>query len=263
MEFSPDSKIVKHIAFYYNESRLQYLNQLIDVAQTYTYDTDIFIHTHQPFDKSSLHSYSRGLLEIVVHTFAPGEHPFTLPWKCRDLLKTQKHDYDIFMYVEDDILVPQTAIDYWIQYKSDVMFEECNLGFIRIEIDERTKKEYLSDLEGMKYPYRTMNIEDMTYLINETNTYCAFWIYDKTEFGRWTDSVYYDINNITGYDTRERSAIGLHGIRPPNGWYKYTVFPLVSPKQIVASCKIYHLPNNYVSNPRTLYATILFDDCIE
>jgi hypothetical protein len=263
MQFSPSSKIVKHIAFYYNESRLIYLNQLIDVAQTYTYDTDIFIHTHQPFDKSSLHPYSRGLLEIVVHTFAPGEHHYLLPWKCRDLLKSQRDDYDIFMYVEDDILVPQLAIDYWIQYKSDVMFEECNLGFIRIETDEKTNIEYITDLEGMKYPNRNMLIENITYLINETNTYCAFWIYDKHEFRRWTDSIYYDINNITGYDMRERSAIGLHGVRPQNGWYKYTVIPLVSPKQIHPSCKIYHLPNNYVSNPRTLYATIRFTDCIE
>jgi hypothetical protein len=262
MELTSQSRIVKHIAFYYNESRLNYLNRLIENAQNYTYDTDIFIHTHQDFPKTSLYPYSRGLLEIVVHTFSPGEHPFKLPWKCRDLLKSQKDDYDIFMYVEDDILVPQSAIDYWIEYKNDLMFEECNLGFLRIEQDSN-KKEFLSDLEGMKFPDRIMQIEDKTYLINETNTYCAFWIYDKTEFQRWTESIFYDINNVTGYDMRERSAIGLHGIRPPNGWYKYTVFPLVSSKQINPSCKIYHLPNNYVTNPYSLYATIQFDNCIE
>jgi hypothetical protein len=250
--------IAKHIAFYYNKSRIQYLNRVIEAAESYSFTTDIFIHTHQFFEKSSLYPY-KGNLEIIVHTLA-NEHPFLLPWKCRDLLKSQRDDYDIFMYVEDDILVPQNAIDYWLKNKNNVMFEECNLGFLRIETADN--KDYLSDLEGMKFPYRTMQIEDQTYLINETNTYCAFWIYDKAEFQRWTDSMYYDINNITGYDTRERSAIGLHGIRPPNGWYRYTLFPLVAHKRIDPECKIYHIPNNYVNNPMSLYATVLFDDCI-
>ena len=88
---------------------------------------------------------------------------------------------------------------------------------------------------------------------------CAFWIYNKTEFNNFVDSKYYNINNISGYGIREQSAIGLHGINTV--YYKNTLIPIVNNK-LIEECKIYHMPNNYVRNKNTPYATIKFNEAI-
>jgi hypothetical protein len=56
-------------------------------------------------------NYTNGCIKIIYHDLSNID-PFYLTWKCRKLLKQQKNDYDVFMYIEDDILVPSKAIKY-------------------------------------------------------------------------------------------------------------------------------------------------------
>ena len=77
--------------------------------------------------------YTNGILNIIYHDLT-NINPFYLTWKCRDLLKQQKDDYDIFMYIEDDILVPCNAIKYWLKYNKDLIDIQYNLGFIKVEV---------------------------------------------------------------------------------------------------------------------------------
>ena len=77
------------------------------------------------------------------------------------------------------------------------------------------------------------------------------------------NSKYYNINNISGYDDhdiREQSAIGLHGIH--TDYYNNTLIPIVNNK-LIEECKIYHMPNNYVLNKNTPFATIKFNEAVK
>ena len=74
------------------------------------------------------------------------------------------------------------------------------------------------------------------------------------------NSKYYNINNIPYYDIREKSAVGLHGVN--THWYKNTLIPIINNK-LIEDCKIYHMPNNYVFNKNTPFATIKFDEAIK
>ena len=98
------------------------------------------------------------------------------------------------------------------------------------------------------------------YCVNNKNPYCAFWIYNKNEFGKFVNSKYYNINNILQYDIREKSAIGLHGTQTQ--WYKNTLIPIINNK-LIEDCRIYHMPNNYVLNKNTRFATIKFDEACD
>lgn len=62
------------------------------------------------------------------------------------------------------------------------------------------------------------------------------------------------------YGLREQSAIGMtpHCV----GRYKDTLIPVVRGK-LIDECKVYHLPNNYVVNNSTSFATIHFDDALQ
>lgn len=241
-----------HICFFYIDNRLQYIRRILEETNQYPYTADIFIHTNElgkHIESLIKNIYKNGKLFIIEHDFS-NEHPFYLSWKCRDLLKLQKNDYDIFMYIEDDILVPKKAIAYWEKYRVKIP-ATLNLGFLRIEIDDNGN-EYVTDLRNK------LNKTMENYILNDENPYCAFWIYDKETFGKWVDSSLYDIKNIVGYEIRESSAIGLHGLH--TNWYNATVLPCDenSITRIHPDCRIYHMPNNYIGSGE--FAKYLFTE---
>lgn len=245
-------KIAKHISFFLSDStidRVKYLNAILVEIDNYDCSLiDVFIHVNNdyPLDNIKLLENKRGEVKIVCHNLS-NTHPHYLTWKCRKLLKEQREDYDIFMYIEDDILVPCTAIEYWISYKNDALKNNNNLGFIRTEVD-KYGNEYAVDVN------EKLKSNDGLFVNNNVNPYCGFWIYDKLEFNRFVNSHYYDIANIEGYKIREKSAIGLHGIH--SCWYNNTIIPLINNK-VVQACKIYHLSNNYTNDKSILVSDII------
>jgi len=257
-------KITKHISFYYSPSRICFLNSIIDETNNYKYTTDIFIHTNNSeFCVECLTKYSNGSIHVVHHDLTD-EHPHLLTWKCRDLLYKQKSDYDIFMYIEDDILVPRTAIDYWLRYNESLIQMNYNLGFVRIEVNDEGV-EFITDIQDELYS-KVIEISGEEYVLNDVNPYCAFWIYNKKEFNIFTNSKYYDISNIKVggcYGMRyakEASAFGLHSLETP--WYSGTVIPFVE-MGLDPQCKIYHMANNYVSNSGTNFAKTKFTEAVK
>lgn len=250
-------KITKHISFYFVIDRINYINNIIDETNKYEYTTDIFIHTNSiELQEGMLNKYTNGIIKIIHHDLS-NIHPFYLTWMCRYLLHHQRYEYDIFIYIEDDILVPYKAIKYWLEYNEKLIEMNYNLGFVRIEVENNI--EYITDLCGEKLD-TIINLNDKPYCINNKNPYCAFWIYNKNEFNKFVNSKYYNINNIPGYSTREKSAIGLHGLNLD--WYKNTLIPIID-KKLIEECKIYHMPNNYVADKSSKCATIKFNEAID
>lgn len=234
-----------------------YINNIINETNKYECITDIFIHTNnKDLMESTFIKYTNGNIKIIYHDLS-NINPFYLTWKCRELLQQQKNDYDIFIYIEDDILIPYKAIKYWLEYNEKLIEMNYNLGFVRIEV--KNNIEYITDLHGENFD-TIINLYEKPFCINNKNSYCAFWIYNKNEFDKFINSKYYNIENIQGYDIREQSAIGLHGTH--TDWYKNTLIPIINNK-LIEDCKIYHMPNNYVFNKHTLYATIKFDEAIK
>jgi hypothetical protein len=246
-------KITLHISFFYISERIKYINRIIDETNTYRYNTDIFIHTNKNISPGQFNDYKNGTLTIIVHDLS-NINPYYLTWKCRDLLAQQKNEYDIFMYIEDDILVPGKALEYWLQYNEQLIEKNYNLGFVRIETSDG--KEYITDLYAEKLN-KMIDIDGVSYCVNDKNPYCAFWIYNKSEFNKFVASKYYDINTI-GYGIRESSAVGLHGNHTK--WYTNTVIPFIDDR-LHNSCKIYHMPNNYINDGK--FATIEFNSAYE
>lgn len=49
------------------------------------------------------------------------------------------------MYIEDDILVPCAAINYWMKYNKKLIENKYNLGFVRIETNNKNQ-EFMTDV---------------------------------------------------------------------------------------------------------------------
>jgi hypothetical protein len=250
-------KITKHISFYFLTDRIIYINNIIDETNKYEYTTDIFIHTNSiDLQKEMFNNYTNGHITIIYHDLS-NINPFYLTWKCREILQQQRNEYDIFIYIEDDILVPYKAIKYWLEYNQILIEMNYNLGFVRIEVENNI--EYITDLDWEKLD-TIIDLNEKKYCVNNKNPYCAFWIYNKNEFNNFVNSKYYNINNIPGYGIREKSAIGLHGLG--THWYKNTLIPIINNK-LIEDCKIYHMPNNYVLDKNTRFATIKFNEAVK
>jgi len=258
-------KFTKHITFYCatigmhsSNVRIYNLNKIIDETNNYKHKTDIFLHTNnKSLTIEHFNKYTNGTFTLIIHDLTD-IHPYFLSWKCRDLLKQQKDDYDVFMYIEDDILVPYKSIEYWLKYSNKLTENGHNLGFVRIETLHGV--EYITDLLKTEKFDKFIVLQNEPYVVNDINPYCAFWIYDKNEFNRFVNSQFYDINNINDYGIREKSAIGLHGLF--TNWYKNTVIPIVN-NNLIDDCKIYHLSNNYVNDKHSSLAKVEFEKCIK
>lgn len=252
--------------FFYNKDRIKYINTIISETSKYPYTTDIFIHTNCPITLDIFYPYSNGQIVVVYYNLENNElftnNPLYFPWFIRDHMKNIK-DYDVVIYLEDDILIPVNALKYWFKHKDLLLKNNYNLGFTRIEILDN--KEYTTDLvynnRNNKNNFLTKNIviDDNIYIINDINPYCAMFIYDKEEYNNFINSPYFNPNNIQIYHIREKIAIGLHGIGM--SYYKGTLIPLIDGK-LDKDCRIYHLPNNYITN--TSYSILhLFDDIVK
>jgi len=249
-------KITKHITFFYIQERMYCINNIIDETNTYEIPTDLFIHTNNTnLSKNSFNEYNNGSINIIYHDLS-NCNPYFLCWMHRDLIKSQIDDYDIFIYIEDDMLVPYKAIKYWLLYNEELIEMNYNLGFVRIECENDV--EYIVDLPGVQLD-TSITLHDKKYCVNNKNPYCAFWIYNKSEFSRFINSNFYNVSNIPVYDERAACAIGLHGIS--NYWYNGTVIPIIDNK-LTDECKIYHMTNNYVACATMNFSTIKFEDAL-
>lgn len=266
-------KITVHITFYYrlsdipgnatgrnadNETRLQYLNRMIDAINTYDHPTDIYIHSNTPiFTKDMLHENTKGIIHIFYYDVS-NEWRWNLTFKHRQAMEAQKDDYDVFMYTEDDILFRKESLEYWLETKDKLNGLGYNPGFVRVEVSD-TKEEYTSDLgispcgQINRRITKLLQLDDTTYGVNDINTYTGFWIYDKKEFHHFLTTPFWKITdwNPELWGPVERYTIGMNG--NDQGRYKATLIPLVSEKELDPRSKVYHMPNNYIGGDWKLF----------
>ena len=284
-------KIAVHIAFYYRIERFQYLNEIIKEYNSYSIDVDLFIHTNKNINSDILTPYNNGKIQILKHSlynfFIYKGTSYYLTWKPRKLIASQVNDYDIFLYSEDDILIPENAFNYWIENKDICQENKYNVGFLRIEVKD--DEEYLSDLTSKLK--NKISIRDQEFFLNEKNPYCAFWIYDNDEMRKWTKSDFYDLRVVHGYKEKHSNLLKIlkldkflsfnyliynlkhkridscmeasaYGLNYPNiDWFKNTALK-VENGQIDPNCRVYHLPNNYVNETKTDMGTLKFSEIL-
>ena len=255
-------KISIHIPFYIDDNYKGRFLVLKKVCKNYlqlSKHATIFVHTNKFFKKKLKK------IKFIQHNLE-SEHPHKLTWKCRKLMYSQKNDFDIFIYGEDDVIFSKINFKYWLKYKNICNNNNYNLGFLRVEVNKKSKQLYLTDqISKIKY-YVIINNNKFAKL---ESSYSGFWIYCKDEFQKFLKTKYWKFNwkwtTASGILLlREMSAIGWHG-ENLNGLfmnrYKATVIPLVN-KRIHKSSFIKHASNKYANDPAGLYGTIKINELL-
>ena len=288
-------KILLNIV-HFQSKKSHFLNELINEYNNFDLEVDIFIHTNKKSVKNlNLDFYNNGKVKIKRHYLIPKfllyrNKNYYLTWTPRKLIKKNIEKYDIFIYSEDDILIPKKAFKYWLDSKDELYSRGYLPGFVLIELN-KNNEEIAVGFRNKKL-IQKIEINDKHYLLNDNNRYMASWIYDKNMMKDWIDSGFFDIrkistkkamrshfldkfkiNNLTiryflynyknknGFGIRENSAFGMNSlsVNIVNG-----LLLKLEDKLFSDDNKIYHLPNSYSdTNHPDGIGTIKLNDVLE
>ena len=173
------------------------------------------------------------------------KHPFFLTWDNRKYVECYIDDFDVQIYMEDDIGFNVKTLEYWIHYKDVCIRNQYNLGFLRTEFND-SGEILLTDITSP--PEKVIKIDNQLFLLNDNNAYCGFWIYDKNELKEFIKTNEWQFN-FEEYGIREKSSIGWHGIEMKR--YKGTIIPLITNNNVLEThpgCNVHHIPNTYINN---------------
>ena len=161
-------KISAHIPLYlkkpYNKKKIKNFKKVCKSLLELSNKTQIFVHSNQKFKNKSKK------IQYFYYNFKK-DHPFKLTWYCRNLMKSQKNNFDIFIYCEDDILFDKKNFSYWLKYKNTCIKNNYNLGFLRFEINKKDKNFYSTDQVEQSSKY--LNLSNKKYLVL-ANSNCSF-----------------------------------------------------------------------------------------
>lgn len=244
------------------KSKKKILQEIILNYKKINHTVDIFVHSN------SDNQISIPNVKWIYHDLDEEKNKNKLTWKCRNLIKKQQNNYDVFIYSEDDILFNQKNFDYWIKFKDICLSKNLNLGFILAEKNE------LNNFFAVRNPkklYKFFNINNKNFFINDVNPYYCLWIMDQNELKKFIKTKWYKFewkgkNPYAFYGTAEMSAIGWHGKNMNR--YKYTVI-LETNKKPANGSMLHHLSNNYIdkylieNNQKQPYCIHKFEDMID
>ena len=125
-------KISYHITFFYISDNLKYLIRVLRNSSTWNIKPDIFIHTNKMGNFKN-NVFQKSNVKIIYHKL-DNIDPFYLSWKSRDLMKERIEIYDLFLYSEDDISIPYSLINYYLEYYSILEKHSSTPGFLRCEV---------------------------------------------------------------------------------------------------------------------------------
>lgn len=261
-------KLLVCISFHFSKEKLSYLKQVLK-NHIENYNCDVIIDTNSKDINQQISEFELEIklkkIEIFIHEKL--SHPFFLTWTHRDHFIKKINEYEVFMYVEDDILVPyENYINYLKNF--DLLWPNYIPSFIRIE-----------EKEGIFYNadcfYRTIareknivKIENKKF-IELDNPYHGFWIMPREPLKQ---SINEHFACVTEEKTWIREIAASYGLKPSKKRYaKWKSKDIQKPGLVELSedykvsnlCYSYHLTNKYINDQRFNFGKIKVDKIIK
>lgn len=220
----------------YGDKNLHLLNSVIDEYKSYKkYDVAIEVHCTVPLPRTDINQ--------IVHD----NPPTTSLFHRKDFIEN-RHDYDLFLFGEYDMLIKESAIDTYLKYDKTLPLNTC-VGFIRYENTPEDLK-YLIDLwliPGYNYiRNNNITIQDHSYF-SVTNVHQACYLLTKEKLQYIIDNTQYDFDNLNGLGVETASSgIFADWEYGPAGVVQ-KVIPLNA--EDIANCLVHHMPDCHCNAP--------------
>ncbi|MCG8583102.1 MAG: hypothetical protein MI757_00120 [Pirellulales bacterium] len=235
------------ITSHFAEDRVGFLDRVLESLKRAPFEhVHVAVHTNSMGTAAILNKvYPEA--ELVLHDSL--EDPFMLAWCHRDYMAERVDEFDAFLYIEDDIVVPEGALARWKAERVALQRRGFLYGFARIELNYRGAL-VSSDLEHRATLDDVVEIDGKLFL-DSPFPYQACWLYDQATMREFVSSPFYRFEH---YDSdpqlkrlgiRERAAFGYILSHIPEGHHSRSLIPLSGDYQICREGVVYHLPSNY------------------
>jgi hypothetical protein len=216
----------------HGDSQLAYLERVLDNAETYSFETTVLVDTD--FDMSGLISGRRIPITQRLLRDAVG---YLIPYKHRPFFAENSSNYDFFLYTENDIFVPESAIDFIMKESGSLRDDEI-LGFCRYEVRENIKYLTDHDFSSPLTNYEPWSEGKHTFF-TPFNLHFGCYLVSASQLKRAIASGGYLVTPHVGpYGVLEQGASDIYtqcGFVP-----KYLPLP-------IAAVLVHHMPNKYVN----------------
>jgi len=264
-------KLAIAVTFHYVEDRIQYLEKI--AAQFHLLADEVLVHifTNEK-DVNKTHKIMSAVkqgreLEVEIHTPTYLGHPYLLTWShLYTFRESFNSDQSIthFMYLEDDILITEKNIAYWLKSREELRSSKVIPSFLRFEKKKDSEILYSSDVITRSIFDKLPRIKETEsyYYVNLPYPYQGMYLLDRELMHEHLTGPS-SVPQNTPWDIREKAAAGLTFIKIPKGCVSRNFIGYdFENKCIDPNSLIHHLPNNYVDNPDTPLGKIKVNELI-
>lgn len=256
------------ITFFYDFSRLNYLQKCLASLAEIDFDTQIYLVTNT-FDNDQLSMVNK-LVDpntTIVKSYENG-HDFLLTWSHFSLMKYNVDLYTHFLYLEDDIEFSHENFVYWINAREKLKSSGLIPGFFRFEKLNDSDKFSTDVIKPMSlYDCKLIEVEHSDTYINIVYPYQGMYLFDKELLQEFLSSKEFNPDfsqnsiiktwNTTNFGIREKAALGLTYISIPNGFKSRIVLPYDFRNNCLdVKCFVHHLPNNYATDINSQFGKV-------
>ena len=252
-------KILIVICFHFNNNRIKNLEQICENINNYKLSKKILIITNDIDSKKYnllKKKLSNKLKKFNIIKIKNIPEPNLLPWYCLDYMKKnyKEKSFSHFLYLEDDILINENNINYWIFARKILKKFNFIPAFLRCE--NNGKK--LFSVDNPKTIKLNITPKILTKskkfgFLNLKYPYHASCLMDRDLMKEYTESklvgIDYGLSHKimkTMYPIKELANIIIGYINVPKGYYNRFFLPFVSSNNIPIYCIIEHIDNKYI-----------------
>jgi hypothetical protein len=265
-------KLAVAVAFFYRQEKIEFLSQTLSNIHIFAKNVHIYILTNtsdkreQAVIENCFHKSDNAKYTILVPKLLG--HPFFLTWSHKDIFRQLiKTDSTIthYLYLEDDILLTEENIEYYLEGESRLNAHKFFPSFVRYEIN----------IDGLKYAVDVMKKQifrvmpkirhsDNYYYVNFSYPYQGVYLLNSKlmiEYFSKADSP--DYNSVWGIREQNTAMILFHNV--PDGFTSRNLVGCTYKDDIIKldhRCLIHHLPNNYVKDRDNLSKLYTVDSVI-
>jgi len=260
------------IAFHYVPERYKYLKTvLLRFIETYKINIHIHIDTNSEESITLVRNDFNTYLDsggISIHTHTNLQHPFLLTWMHRLFMASNINNFELFMYLEDDIDIPFENFIRYIE-NIEILYPARYPAFFRIEKQDSEK--YWVDGPANIIRYNEIIELNGRRFLSLKSSYHACWAMRQKDLGelindnfinpRFIDPAILELHKNTGWNSWGiREIAASYPLYSLNKQCFVEILPregsgvLVSPLSMVE-----HLPKNYTSGPHKL---VRYEDMI-
>ncbi|WP_216904662.1 hypothetical protein [Synechococcus sp. CCY 9618] len=263
------------VTFHFMPSRLIYLKQIAAEFPNLADSVKTVIITNDG-DAHDRISSSLDALPLDLEILTPSllGHPYLLAWCHKDVfrreLELQSHKFSHYLYLEDDILIDDKNISYWMEARERLKPSGLIPSFVRYEINHSSQLRVSADLEVQVDPAKAAKIlfPDLKYAyVGLPNPYQGTYLFDGELLAEHFESIYTYGPEAPAPDewkyTREKAALGVTFHRVPYGFDSRNVVGYrVDAQRVDERSLIHHTPNNYANNPSSRIGKVSIKDLI-